>query len=165
MLVRGFAGPQVLDGPRTRAAIFRNRVGTMPRACLLLFSVATSLALMACDSGSRPIAGRFRIRQVATGPDTAYYLWDTARPENEVSANGPVLRVGSDEHKLVALFAPPTSIRGFSAGWTVFDLNGNTHSAAMTDEEHRRDATVAGIVTYRADSSWIREKGRWMSRW
>ena len=135
----------------------------MRTAAELLLSLVVLLALGACDSGSRGIDGRFRVRQVVTGTDTAYYLWDTGLPENEVSWNGQLMRVGSDGHTLVALFAPPASSRGFAAGWTAFDLKGKTHSAVMTDEERRQHADVARIVTYRADSAWARAKGNWMS--
>jgi hypothetical protein len=130
---------------------------------VLLLAMVASLALTACDSGSRAVDGRFRVRQVVAGSDTSYFLWDTARPENEVSLNGQLMRVGSDGHKLVAQFAPPPSSHGFAAGWTAFDLDGNTHSAVMTDEERRQHSDVAHVVTYRADSAWARAKGKWMS--
>lgn len=129
------------------------------RKTLMLLCIAASLSLGACDPGSRAIAGRFRVRQVVTGSDTAYYLWDTARPENEVSTNGQLVRLGSDAHKLVALFTAPPSSRGFAAGWTAFDLDGNAHSAAMTDDERRQHPDLADISTYRADSAWARANG------
>jgi hypothetical protein len=131
----------------------------MRTASLMLIAMLVSLSLSACDPGSRSVAGRFRVRQVVTGSDTTYLLWDTARPENEVSTNGQLVRLGNDAHKLVALFSTPPSTRGFAAGWTAFDLDGNTHSAVMTDAERLQHPDVAHIATYRADSAWALANG------
>ena len=152
--------PRGADGRLRRARPTSRRINRMRTAFVLLLAMVVSLPLTACDSGSRSLDGRFRVRQVVTGSDTAYYLWATSRPENDVSLNGQLMRVGSDGHKLVALFASPPTARGFAARWTAFDLNGDTHSEVMTDEQRRQNSNVARVVTYRADSAWARAKGK-----
>ena len=119
------------------------------------------LTLGACDPNSRKIAGNYRLRQTSTRSgvtpaDTSYFLWDTARPENEVSWSGAVVRVGWDAQHIVVLRASPPTPYGFSAGWMLIDVGQGTHSGIMTAEQLLQRPDIAHITTYRADSAWTK---------
>jgi hypothetical protein len=118
-----------------------------------------ALAVSACDPNSHKIAGNYRLRRTFTKPgvtpsDTQYFLWDTARPENEVGWSGTVMRIGWDADHIVVLRAAPPTPRGVGQGWMVIDAKRGTHSQALTLDELRRQPGVANIATVRVDSAW-----------
>ena len=118
-----------------------------------------SLMLMACHDGARKLVGDYRLRQTTApatggGVDTSYFLWNTARPENEVAWSGAILRIGWDAQHIVALLAPPNTPYGIKEGWMVIDLSRGTHVAALTDAQLQQQPGVAQIKTVRSDSVW-----------
>ena len=126
-----------------------------------MVTMLAALALSACDPNSHKITGNYRLRQTFTKPgvipsDTQYFLWDTARPENEVGWSGPVTRIGWDADHIVVLRATPSTPQGFGAGWMVIDAKHGTHSPTLTLDELRRQPGIANIATFRADSAWTR---------
>lgn len=130
-------------------------------ASLSLISMLAVSVLSACDANSHKVAGDYRLRRVPTPPgvtsiDTSYFLWDTARPENEVGWSGAVVRIGWDAAHIVVLRASPSQTRGFAAGWMVIDVGGGTHSGILTEEQLRQLPAAAHIATYRADSAWAK---------
>ena len=130
-------------------------------APLLLLSLCAVLTLNACDSNSRRIEGTYRLRRISThtgvSPSNAsYFLWDTARPENEVGWSGAVMRIGWDARYILVLRAAPPTPYGAAAGWMLIDVEHGTPSAIMTAEQIRQRPDIARIATYRADSAWTR---------
>lgn len=136
----------------------KNTMRTRP---LVSISMATMLALSACDAHSRKIAGDYHLRQTLTPPgatstDTSYFLWDTARPENEIGWSGAVVRIGWDADHIVVLRSSPPAREGFGAGWMVVDVGRGAHSGILTEEQVRQQPAIAHIATYRADSAWAK---------
>ena len=123
-------------------------------------SGVTCLGFVACGQGSRPVAGNYRLRQLISAPgvvpaDTSYDLWDTARPENETSNSGKVLRLGWNAHTIIVLRSPAPTPYGVPAGWSVIDVDrGKQALLAPSDAAGR--AALQHIVVYRSDSAWAR---------
>lgn len=123
--------------------------------------VVPLLALAACDSGSRKLAGDYRLRQgfmrsAAQKIDTVYSLWNTARPENEAGWSGNVVRIGWSGRAIVVLRAAPPTSYGHPAGWTVIDVGSRKESPVLTDAQFQQHRDSAQLTTYRADSAWTR---------
>lgn len=116
-------------------------------------------AFLVVYPGGRRVAGDFRL--VKEG-DSTFKLDDTRKPENQMGAQGAVVRIGWDEHHIVVeRLASPTAGLPWSnqAGWVVIDLEGGIVSPTMTDAEVRQRQDVAHIVTYSPDSAY--ERGHW----
>ena len=126
----------------------------------LLASAAACFVFAACGRGSRGLAGDYRLRQLVSAPaavpaDTAYDLWNTARPENEAGNAGNVLRIGWNAHEIILLRSIPRSPYGPAAGWSLIDVD-HGHATSLTAVEAARRAALDHIVVYRADSAWAR---------
>lgn len=134
---------------------FSKRVVVMLVAGLILVGGA----FLVVYPGGRRVAGDFRL--VKEG-DLTFKLNDTKKPENQLGAQGAVVRIGWDEHHIVVeRLASPTAGLPWSneAGWVVIDLEREIVSPTMTEAEVRQRQDVARIVTYRPDSAY--ERGHW----
>jgi hypothetical protein len=145
---------------------FSKRVIVMLVAGLILVGGA----FLVVYPGGRRVAGDFRL--VKAG-DHIFKLYDTRKPENQLGAQGGVVRIGWDEHHIVVeRLASPTAALARAqgveisklpwsneAGWVVIDLEREIVSPTMTEAEVRQRQDVARIVTYRPDSAY--ERGHW----
>jgi len=116
-------------------------------------------AFLVVYPGGRRVAGDFRL--VKEG-DRTFKLGDTRKPENQIGAQGAVVRIGWDEHHIVVeRLASPTGGLPWSnqAGWVVIDLEGVLVSPTMTEAQVRQRQDVAHIVTYSPDSAY--QRGHW----
>lgn len=128
-------------------------------AMLVAGLILAGCAFLVVYPGGRRVAGDFRL--VKEG-DRTFKLDDTRKPENQMGAQGAVVRIGWDEHLIVVeRLASPTAGLPWSnqAGWVVIDLEGGIVSPTMTEAEVRQRQDVARIVTYSPDSAY--QRGHW----
>jgi hypothetical protein len=123
---------------------------------LLAIVVVLAAGFMLVYPGGRRLVGDFRLVRL---PNSSYKLQDTRQPENQLSNQGDVVRIGWDEHHiLVERLESPTRGTPWSheAGWVIIDLDRGTTSGAITAADVRRRPDIAHIVTYSPDSAYER---------
>jgi hypothetical protein len=136
------------------------RVSKVAAVGALVATVVLGAGFMGVYPGGRRLVGDFwLIRQ----QDNTYKLQDTRQPENQLSNQGDVIRIGWDQHHmLVKRVESPTRGTPWSheAGWVVIDLDRGTASPTITDAELRRRPNIAHIVTDTPGAAYQRGR-RW----
>ena len=126
---------------------------------LVAIVVVLGAGFMGLSPGGRRLVGDFWLIRLE---DNTYKLQDTRQPENQLSNQGDVIRIGWDQHYLlVKRLESPTRGTPWShgAGWVVIDLDRGTTSPTMTDAELRRRPDVGHIMTETPGAAYHR--GRW----